>query len=331
MFVLNFSQPPSHRSVSLLCQLTLEKLCRLKPLHSGLSPAVLRDLQWPEISGAAHCQCWKTLLTELKPGHRAMLYNAVQEALQREMRNITQQVNCLLPFVPLRKLIQAVDGETVLRSISMYGGISWSPQQAQLLFSKIQEFQNITSKSVRSFGQIAGGMSCDFLRLWINDTDFTELLQFVSALPGGTRPALRKCIVEDLRKQPDLDLNAFGSGFAAALPVTMLENLSNASFRAILDHIQTHFADFLKLPHYKQTNLAEKAVTELGSSSAEGMIDGTALDVLGPLLPFLDRDSLALVDRRALTLRLEEIRSFCLPKEALRDISALLTQRDLLG
>lgn len=43
----------------------------------------------------------------------------------------------------------------------------------------------------------------------------------------------------------------------------MIENLSNASFRAILDHIQAHFADFLRLPHYKQTNLAEKAVTEL--------------------------------------------------------------------
>ncbi|XP_022061624.2 stereocilin [Acanthochromis polyacanthus] len=311
--------------------LTLEKLCRLKPLHFGLSPAVLRDLQWPEISEAAHCRCWRMLLTELKPGHRAMLYNAVQEALHREMKNITQQVNCLLPFVPLRKLIQVMNGETVLRGISMYRDINWSPQQAQLLFSKIQGFQNITSKSVKSLGQIAGGMSCDFLRLWINETDFAELLQFVSELPGGTRPALRKCIVEELRKQPDLDLNTLSSGFAAALPVTMLENLSNASIRAILDHIQTHFADFLKLPHYKQTNLAEKAVTELGSSSAEGVIDGTTLDILGPLLPFLDRDSLALVDRRALTLRLEEIRSFCVPKEALRDISALLTQRDLLG
>lgn len=63
------------------CQLTMEKLCRLKPLHPGLSPAVLRDLQWSEISEAAYCQCWRTLLTELKPGHRAMLYNAMQEVM----------------------------------------------------------------------------------------------------------------------------------------------------------------------------------------------------------------------------------------------------------
>ncbi|XP_040896046.1 stereocilin-like [Toxotes jaculatrix] len=311
--------------------LTVEKLCRLKPLHSGLTPAVLRDLQWPEISETAHCQCWRSLLTELKPGHRAILYNAVQEALYRDMQNITQQANCLLPFVPLRKLIEATIGETMPRDISLYRDVHWSPQQAQFLFKKTFEFKNTTSKSVRALGHIAGGMSCDFLRLWTNDTDFAELLQFVSELPEGIRPALRKCIVEEMRKQPELDLSVLSSGFAATLPVSMIENLSNASIRAILDHIHAHFADFLRLPHYKQTNLAEKAITELGSSQAEEEIDGTTLDVLGPLLPFLDRDSLALVDRGALFLRLEEMRSFCLPKKALRDISALLTQKDLLG
>ncbi|TNN87435.1 Stereocilin [Liparis tanakae] len=184
---------------------------------------------------------------------------------------------------------------------------------------------------VRELGRIAGGMSCDFLRLWSNETDSVELLQFVSELPGGMRPALRKCFIEELREQPKINLSALSSGFAATIPVTMMEDLSNASFRAILDHVQAHFADFLRMPHYKQTNIAEKAATELGSYQAEGEIDGTALDALGPLLPFLDRDSLALVDRRALALRLEEMRSFCLPKEALGDISALLTQKDLLG
>lgn len=43
----------------------------------------------------------------------------------------------------------------------------------------------------------------------------------------------------------------------------MIEKLSNTSFRDILDHIQAHFADFLRLPHYKQANLAEKVVVEL--------------------------------------------------------------------
>ncbi|XP_036951641.1 stereocilin [Acanthopagrus latus] len=336
------SQPGLHRyspaqafqmfsKISKDTPLTMEKLCRLKPLHSGLSPAVLRDLQWPEISEAAHCQCWRTLLTELKPGQRAMLYNAMQEALHRDSQNSTQQVNCLLPFVPLRELTETLNGEAIVRDISLYRDVLWSSQQAQLLFKKIQEYKYITNKMARDLGHIAGGMSCEFLSLWSNDTDFAELIQFVSELPGGVRPALRKCIVDELRKQPDPDLSALSSGFAATLPVTMVENLSNVSFRAVLGHIQADFADFLRLPHYKQTNLAEKAVAELGSSLAEGELDGTTLDVLGPLLPFLDRDSLALVNKGALALRLEEMRGFCIPKEALRDISALLTQRDLLG
>lgn len=68
-----------------------------------------------------------------------------------------------------------------------------------------------------------------------------------------------------------------------------------------------------------------------GSSLEEGLIDGALLDVLGPLLPFLDRESLNLVDRGALALRLEEMRNYCLPEESLRGISDMLTQKDLLG
>ncbi|KAM7015042.1 stereocilin [Tautogolabrus adspersus] len=307
--------------------LTMERLCRLKPLLCGLSPAVLGDLQWAEISEAAYCQCLKSLLTELKPGQRAMLYNAMQEALQRDLQNITQQVNCLSPFVPLRKLRETVNGETILRDISLYSDILWSPQQAQLLFKKIHEFRNISDNMLRDLGHIASGMSCDFLRLWSNDTDFTELLEFVTELPGSMRPALRKCIINELRKHPGLDFSTLSTGFAATLPVTMIETISNVSFRAILNYIQANFADFLRLPHYKQMNLAEKSVSKLAAEE----IDGTMLDILGPLLPFLDRDSLALVDRGALSLRLEEMRGFCLPKEALRDMSALFTQKDLLG
>lgn len=52
----------------------------------------------------------------------------------------------------------------------------------------------------------------------------------------------------------------------------MLEDLSNSSFRAILDHIQTHLADFLKLPRYKQTNVAEKAVTRLVCTRLNGIL-----------------------------------------------------------
>lgn len=52
------------------------------------------------------------------------------------------------------------------------------------------KWNNKLSVSWRDLGHIASGMSCDYLRLWSNDTDFAELLQFVSEQPGGTRPAL---------------------------------------------------------------------------------------------------------------------------------------------
>lgn len=55
------------------------------------------------------------------------------------------------------------------------------------------------------------------------------------------------------------------------------------------------------------------------------------MDLLGPLLPFLDRDTLGLVDRGALGLRLDELRGYCLPWDTLKEMAALLTGRDLLG
>lgn len=56
-----------------------------------------------------------------------------QQALHRDLQNITQQVNCLLPFVPLRKLTEILNGETILRDVSLYRDIHWSPQQVHIL------------------------------------------------------------------------------------------------------------------------------------------------------------------------------------------------------
>lgn len=76
IFLANFALIVAHIWIF---QLTMEEVCSLKPLHPGLSPAVFRDLHWSEISEAATCPCWRLLLTDLKPGQRAMLYSAMQE------------------------------------------------------------------------------------------------------------------------------------------------------------------------------------------------------------------------------------------------------------
>ncbi|XP_016403898.1 stereocilin-like [Sinocyclocheilus rhinocerous] len=185
------------------------------------------------------------------------------QALEGTSANITRQLECLLPFVSLRKLMSDLDGETVLHHISVYKHMPWSHQQAQMLFKMIQRTVNITRESILDLGRIAGGMSCEWLKLWVNESGFSELLQFITKLPGGLRPGLKKCVVVELRKRPDIDLNDLDPSFAARLPLTMLENLSNSSLNSVLDYVRQHFIDFLQLPRHKQTALAEKAIDVL--------------------------------------------------------------------
>ncbi|XP_077084041.1 stereocilin isoform X1 [Siphateles boraxobius] len=302
-------------------------LCRLKPLFLGLGPSFLRKLVVPE--STPDCRCWSSLLSDLQPAHRAMVHFALQQGLERTSANITQQLQCLLPFVSLKKLMSDLNGETVLQHIPLYKHMPWSHQQAQMLFKMIQRTVNITRETLLDLGRIAGGMSCDWLKLWVNESGFSELLQFLTKLPGGLRTGLRKCIVVELRKQPDINLNDLDPSFAARLPLTMMEHLSTSSFLSVLDYVQQHFIEFLQLPRHKQTALGEKAIDVLGIS--EDGLTGSVMDMLGPLLPFLDSDVLSHMDREALKLQLEELKQYCFPSDTFRHISALLTERGMLG
>ncbi|XP_030620966.1 stereocilin [Chanos chanos] len=304
-------------------------LCRLKPLFPGLGPSVLRRLVVPESTDALECECWSSLLSELQPAHQAMMHNVLLLALNRTSANITLHLRCLLPFFSLKKLMTMLDGETILQDISLYKALPWSHHQTQVLFKKVHQIINITRQSVQGLGRIAGGMSCDWLRQWTNESDFGELLQFVSELPGGLRPALRKCIVEELNRRPDVDVNAFDASFVVGLPVKMIEYLSNDSLTVVLKYIQQHFIDFLHMPRHKQMALADKAIDVLGIS--EDRLSGASVDLLGPFLPFLDRDVFSQIDREALKVRLEELREYCLPSDSRREIATLLTDRSVLG
>ncbi|CAL8243225.1 unnamed protein product [Lota lota] len=330
------SYPPAQASqllskISKDTNLTMETLCQLKSLHTGLSLAVLKDLDWSEISVGAPCQCWSSIGSELRPAQRAMVYTALQEAVLAG--DVVNATHCLSSFVPLRRLMEVAGGDAVLGDLRSYGDVHWFPQQAQLLFKKIQEVKNITREYVQDLGHMTSGMSCDWIRLWTNDTDFSKLVKLVSDLPGIIRPALRKCIVDELRIHPDISLDDLNPWFAAALPVTMTERLSNTSLTRILLHVRRNLPAFLMLPRYKQMHLAERAVAVLGSSRslAEGTIGGDTLDLLGPLVPFLERGTLSLVDRGDLTARLDDVRGYCVPSDPLGDPGPLLAERTLLG
>ena len=57
-----------------------------------------------------------------------------QQVLHRNLQNITRELTCLLPFVPLKTLTKLFSGETILRNIRAYGDILWSPQQVRILY-----------------------------------------------------------------------------------------------------------------------------------------------------------------------------------------------------
>ncbi|CAL8383253.1 unnamed protein product [Arctogadus glacialis] len=333
------SYPPAEASLLLSrisedTKITMETLCRLKPLLPGLSLAVLRALGWSEISSGASCQCWSSLGSGLRASQRAMVFTALQEALlSRGVMNTSLGAPCLGPFIPLRRLMEVVEGEAVLEDLRPYREVHWLPQQAQLLFKKIQEVKNISRELVQDLGHMTGGMSCDWLRLWNNDTDFSKLVKLVSDLPEIIRPALRKCIVEELRIHPEISLDDLHPWFAAALPITMAERLSNTSLTRILVLLRRNLPAFLTLPRYKQMHLAERALTVLASprALAEGALEGDSLDLLGPLVPFLERGTLALVDREALIVRLDDLRGYCWPSDPLGGLGPLLGERTLLG
>ena len=71
--------------------------------------------------------------------------------------------------------------------------------------------------------------------------------------------------------------------------------------------------------------------TSLFQGISEDHLSGTSMDLLGPLLFFLDRNALAQLDREALKLRLEDLRQYCMPSDSFREMAALLTERRMLG
>lgn len=56
------------------------------------------------------------------------------QVLHRNLQNVTQELNCLLPFMPLKKLTELLNGEAILRKIRTYADILWSPQQVHLFY-----------------------------------------------------------------------------------------------------------------------------------------------------------------------------------------------------
>ncbi|KAA0722866.1 Stereocilin Precursor [Triplophysa tibetana] len=239
---------------------------------------------------------------------------------------------CYLNSEDLRQLLSSLTLSSTLwqqlaRCVSE-GHISGSGRLSHWLGMALKSLNSsvLSASALASLHGILPQMGASFLE----KLSSVELLNIVTLAGVPTfPPAQRMCIVMELRKRADIDLNNLEPTFVANLPVTMMEHLSNSSVIRVLAHLRQHFIDFLQLPRHKQAALAEKAMDVLGIS--ENGLTGVSMDMLGPLLPFLDRDVLADIDREALKPRLEELKQYCLPSDSFRQISALLTERSMLG
>ncbi|KAK1798014.1 hypothetical protein P4O66_000518 [Electrophorus voltai] len=236
--------------------------------------------------------------------------------------------------------LQSLSSPELLALFTLPGIPVFPPAQAFQILSKISQETNISANTLCQLRPLFPGLAPTFLRnMTVHESVESPDCECWSSLLTDLQPAhramvhraleQRKCAVEELRRKANVDLNSFSPSFTAGLPVTMMERLSNTSLMAVLNHIRRHFIDFLWLPRHKQMALAEKAIDVLGIS--EGHLSGASLDMLGPLLLFLDMETLAQVDREALKLRLEDIRQYCMPSDSFREMAALLTQKRMLG
>uniref|UniRef100_A0A8D2ZFG5 Stereocilin n=1 Tax=Scophthalmus maximus TaxID=52904 RepID=A0A8D2ZFG5_SCOMX len=226
-----------------------------------------------------------------------------------------------MPRDSIRTLVMSAEKDAVKRFLS-HMHQSW--EELQVETSQLQAMETMTAAFIHKFPRVTPELFVDLSQfipfmsvsdimsfpasLIINDTVLTAIRDHSSGMKSLQKKAfvkrlLQSSVVGDVPSWPPYFLSSI-LPLLPYLPVSHFQLLTSQQVRG-------HFTDSLHNCCIFSSD---------GSSQAEEEIDGTTLDALGPLLPFLDRDSLALVNSGALTLRLEEMRSFCLPKEALRDI-----------
>ncbi|XP_067871305.1 stereocilin [Heterodontus francisci] len=326
-----FSAAQVHQLVTEIIQdtnITVDLICRLGHLLPGFSPSVLRSV--PASVLASACPCFTPFLSQLTTTQKAVALEALRTVGRDEGRQLAR-FDCLVPFVPLKDLM--FDSDSFLRNRSLFRDWTLSLQQAQFIFKKIQEVSNITEHSFLSLGNVARGADCATLQQQTTDSEFLQLVRFLSELHGGIRQSLRKCIVRELGRRPGLLRNnilLMGPEVVADLPLKILNSLSNDSLRAILDHMTRHTTRLLTLLPHKRSFLAEKALQLLGIGPKDD-ISGEALDNLGPLIAFIDEGMVKQINQPDLLLRLDELKGYCIPEENKNSFGWMLTQSDVLG
>ncbi|XP_029430365.1 stereocilin [Rhinatrema bivittatum] len=318
------------RRIASLQDVTEMVICSFHSLLPALSPAVLQSL--PPSALSKVCQCLAPALPLLSSAQKAaILWSLRTRKLIKEQGSWPAQLSCIFPFVPLKLL--TLDAQNVLVNVSHYKELPWAPQQAQFLWQKIQADSNVTKDMVVELGTLAEGLGCDTLRQLTSLSDFLKVVKHLYGLPKNLRRSLRKCILEDIQRRSGLlgeDLTWLGPEFVTDLPVKLIKRLSNDSIKLFLEHVSRHPRSFLELQYPKQAALARTALLAL-RSPATAEITGEILDVLGPLVGFLEEESVSQLNKESLSLRLEDLKMLCLPEEFAQQLGRLLTEESVLG
>ncbi|XP_048376485.2 stereocilin [Stegostoma tigrinum] len=326
-----FSSAQVHQLVTEIIQdlnVTEDIICHYAHFLPGFSPSVLRNIPASVVANA--CPCFTPFLSQLSATQKAVVLEAVRTVNRLDGIQLAQ-FGCLVPFVPLKDLV--FDSESYLRNRSLFRNWAWSPQQAQFIFKQIQAASNITEYSIQSLGNVAGGADCAILREQMANSEFLELVRFLSELPGGIRQSLRKCIVKELGLRPGIswsNILLMGPEMLVNLPMKFFTSFLNDSMRTILDHVTRHTTHLLTLPPQKRSFLAGKALQLLGIGPNDE-ISGDALDSMGPLVTFIDETLIKQINPRELVLRLDEVKSYCVPEENKNAFGWMLTRSEVLG
>ncbi|XP_038606602.1 stereocilin [Tachyglossus aculeatus] len=301
---------------------TEEDLCFLRPLLHGLGPRTLRVIPGPILARA--CHCLMPALAQLSPPQMA----ALLQALRRPRPAVWP--DCLMSLLPL-KLLQR-EAPALLANRSRSRRLLWSEQQAQFLWRKIPASTNLTLRSLRALGTLAGGVSCESLQQLGWTTDFMEAMGIIYQLPTRMRGSLRACVWEELQRRlgvPGPELGSLSPEMLLDLPARMMDSLSSESILRVLELVRREPERLLTLPPQRRAALAERALRSL--VPPDGPLSEEVLGALGPLAGFLGAESAGRIPPQALLPLLGQLRRSCLGGDFTTKLGQLLLQEPALG
>ncbi|KAM4829134.1 stereocilin isoform 2-T2 [Thomomys bottae] len=313
--------------------LSLEELCSLHPLLPGLSPQTLQAIPRRVLVGA--CSCLTPELSRLSACQTAALLQTFR--VKTGIKNMGMTGAGAAVCIP-GQLLQ-LDTAALLANRRRYRGLPWSEQQAQFLWKKMQVPTNLTLRNLQALGNLAGGMSCEFLQQINSMADFLDVVHMLYRLPTGVRGSLRACMWRELQRrmtmpEPELtylgpELSELDTKLLLDLPIQLMDRLSKESIMLVVELVQGAPEQLLALTPLHQTALAEKALLNLAPKQTP--ITEEVLETLGPLVGFLGTESTRRIPLPILLSHLSQLQGFCLGETFAAELGRLLLKEPVLG